>query len=116
MTPRDRRLLRDMLENAAIARDTTDGVDIRLFDETPSLKYTALYALLIVGEAANKISPEVRAQLPDVPWADIIATRHFVAHGYDRVDPAVVIGIAQDDLPALIDALRRFLDAEGPLP
>ena len=113
MTSRDRRLLRDMLENADIAYGSSLA-DPGLFDRTPALKYTTLYALLIVGEAANKVSPETRALLPQVPWAQIVATRHFVAHGYDRVDPEVILGIAQDDLPPLMAALSALLAAEEP--
>lgn len=107
-------MLRDMLRNADIAYGSSLA-EPELFDKTPALKYTVLYALLIVGEA-SKVSSETRALLPEVPWADIVATRHFVAHGYDRVDPEVILGIAQDDLPPLMDALRRLVDTEEPAP
>lgn len=106
--PRDRKLLTDILENANIAFDQ-GGVSEELFDDTPSLKYTALYALLVVGEAAAKLSPETKAAMPSVPWDEIVGTRNFVAHGYDRVDPATILGIIEDDLPPLMDTVRKFL-------
>lgn len=30
----------------------------------------------IIGEAANKVSPELRAAVPTVPWGDIIGMRN----------------------------------------
>lgn len=108
MTPRDRKLLTDILENAQIAH-MQGGVKAELFDATPSLKYTALYSLLIVGEAASKLSAETKAAVPSIPWDEIVGTRNFVAHGYDRVDPGTILGILEDDLPPLIETIRAFL-------
>jgi uncharacterized protein with HEPN domain len=108
MTPRDRRLLTDILQNAHIAH-MQGGVSEQLFDDTPSLKYTALYSLLIFGEAASKLSTETKAAIPSVPWDEIVGTRNFVAHGYDRVDPATILGIIEDDLPPLMETIRTFL-------
>lgn len=113
MTPRDRRLLGDMLKNAVVAMDNSGGVDAAVFDETPPLKYTTPYALLIVGEAASKLSPEVKARLPSTPWDEIVRTRHVIAHGYDKIDPEVILGITADDLPPLVKAIGRLLAAEG---
>ena len=113
MTPRDRRLLRDIVENARIAENSSGGVSPELFDETPALKYTTLYALQIVGEAAGKLSDETKAKLPTIPWEEIVATRHVIVHGYDKVDPTTIISIAQDDLPPLIDAIFQLLRLEG---
>ena len=101
-----------MIENADIAVMNSGGVSPAAFDETPPLKYTTLYAILIVGEAASKVSDDLKMAHPEVAWAEIVATRHFVAHGYDRVDPTTIIEIAQHDMPILIDALRRVLKLE----
>lgn len=113
MTPRDRRLLRDIVENASIATSSSSGVEAELFDKTPALKYTTLYALQIVGEAAGKLSDEIKAKLPHIPWDEIVATRHVIVHGYDKVNPRAIIAIAQDDLPPLVDAILNLLRLEG---
>ena len=112
MTPPERRLIRDMIENAHIAMDSSRDVDAELFDGTPALKYTTLYALQIIGEAASKLSDTLKAAYPGVPWEEIVATRHLIAHGYDKVSPGAIIDIAQADLPPLIDALRLMLSRE----
>ena len=116
MISRDRRLLKDMLKNAFIAENGTLGVSPQLFDETPSLKYVTLYALQIVGEAASKVSKEVKAKMPEVPWDEIVSTRHVIVHGYDGVNPETIFGIVADDRPPLVEAIRRFLASEGETP
>ena len=50
--------------------------------------------LEIIGEAANSLSEEFRAQHPAIPWRDIIGLRVVLAHHYHRVDPGQVWAIA----------------------
>jgi hypothetical protein len=40
--------------------------------------------LEIVGEAAARLSPELRDRHPDVPCRDNIGMRQILAHGYSR--------------------------------
>ena len=46
--------------------------------------------LLIIGEAARRVSEETRRQMPDLPWSGMIAMRNLLIHEYDDVDVAVV--------------------------
>ena len=39
------------------------------------------YLVMTVGEAANRVSPEVRAAHPEIPWVDVIGMRNRLAHG-----------------------------------
>jgi uncharacterized protein with HEPN domain len=65
------------------------------------------------GEQAKLLPPDVLLEMPEVDWRGLKALRDFLAHNY----PAVVIGIIastlDDDLPALVDSVRRFLAADG---
>jgi uncharacterized protein with HEPN domain len=61
--------------------------------------------LEIIGEAANSLSEEYRAQHPAIPWRDIIGLRVVLAHHYHRVDPAQVWAIAATEDPGLAQAL-----------
>lgn len=116
MTPRDAKLLRDILENAGIADDHVHGVRAETFDRTPALKYVVLHAIQIVGKAAGKLSDEAKAMFPTIPWDEVIGTRHVIVHGYDKVDPEIIISIAKDDLAPMMNAIRDALRAEGQFP
>jgi len=39
-------------------------------------------AIEIIGEAACQVSEGTRAELPDIPWEDIVGMRHRLVHAY----------------------------------
>ncbi len=63
--------------------------------------------LLRIGECARFLSNDFKAQLPDVPWPDIVNLRNRVAHSYETLRPEVLWLIASADLPDLADRLRE---------
>ncbi|MGH7277655.1 MAG: HepT-like ribonuclease domain-containing protein [Candidatus Rokuibacteriota bacterium] len=63
----------------------------------------------IVGEAAGRVSKEGRARYPYIPWADAVAARNRMIHGYDTVDYDIVWQILTEEFPALVAALERAL-------
>lgn len=113
MSPRDRSHLEDMLENAHIATNMSVGLSADILRSAIPALYSTLHAIQIVGEAAAKVSSETRSQLPNIPWAEIVATRHVIVHGYRAVDPAIIVTIVEEHPPPPIAEIRRFL-AESP--
>jgi uncharacterized protein with HEPN domain len=65
--------------------------------------------LEIIGEAASKLDPEFRLAHVEVPWRTIINTRNLLIHAYDQVNPAVLGGIVERDIPELALAVERTL-------
>jgi uncharacterized protein with HEPN domain len=76
-------------------------------DRLLNLALTRLLEML--GEAANRVPEEVRAQHPDLPWLQMIAARNRLIHGYDSVDFDIIWAIIKDDLPILIIRLEDIL-------
>src|SRR5438552_17356995 len=62
-----------------------------------------------IGEAANRVTAQGRARYVEIPWHNVINTRHRVIHEYDTVDHDIVCRILTEPLPALIAALERRL-------
>lgn len=63
--------------------------------------------LEIIGEAANSLSEDFRAQHPSIPWGDVIGLRVVLAHHYHRVDPGQVWVIAAAEVPRLVHELQK---------
>lgn len=63
----------------------------------------------IIGEAANRISAELRAAEPAVPWIEIIAMRNRLIHAYSDAEPQVVWETVGRHLPVLAQQLREIL-------
>jgi uncharacterized protein with HEPN domain len=61
-----------------------------------------LHQLLIIGEAAKRLSADFRAAHPEVPWKLIAGTRDKLIHFYEGVDLDEVWKMATADLPQLI--------------
>lgn len=76
---------------------------------TPCSRRRRLHWLEIIGEAANRVSEDVRARHPEVPWRAIIDLRNLLAHGYDYVLLDRVWQVVVADLPPLEDRVRSIL-------
>lgn len=55
------------------------------------------------------MSDEVRAQHPDVPWAEIVAMRNVLVHEYFGVDVEEIWTTVQYDVPRLKPKLAAIL-------
>jgi uncharacterized protein with HEPN domain len=67
----------------------------------------------IVGEAANRLSPELRAATP-TPWKRIIAFRNRLIHAYWGVDLILVWDVIANELaPLKLEAARLLKELKG---
>lgn len=64
----------------------------------------------IVGEAARRISDAMRSSEPDIPWRQIIAQRHILAHEYGEIQHELIWRVATIHVPALAVQIRALLD------
>ncbi len=77
--------------------------------------------LSIIGEAAARVSPELKARHSEVPWARVVAFRNILVHAYFGVDWNVVWLAANKQCPDLrvqVAAIlaSEFADASGQEP
>jgi uncharacterized protein with HEPN domain len=57
--------------------------------------------LEIIGEAAKYIPQDVRDQYINIPWKKMINMRNHVIHEYSGIDPLILWGTIQEDLPGV---------------
>lgn len=97
---RDKDALLDILEQIELIEKHGPRDERRLFEDVV-LQAATLRWIEIIGEAANRVSAELKAAHPEVPWRDVTLMRNVVAHGYDQVRLEIVWRVIQDDLPSL---------------
>ncbi|ODT88403.1 HepT-like ribonuclease domain-containing protein [Phenylobacterium sp. SCN 70-31] len=106
---RDRALVLDMILAAEDALGFVAGFDVKTFAGSKLHQNAAtIRSIEVVGEAAGRLSPECRQAHDDVQWSEIIGMRHRLIHGYDKVSLDLVWQVLQEDLPDLLQALRRI--------
>jgi uncharacterized protein with HEPN domain len=66
------------------------------------------------GEAANRLSPDLRARYDGVSWRRIFGFRNVAVHEYISVEWQVVWQIVEHQLPDLIEYAIGILRAEHP--
>ena len=106
-----------MLQMLEHAREAVEMIRDRARSEVISdrlLQLALAHLVLVVGEAASRVSAPGRERYPEVPWTKAIGTRNFIAHGYDRIDYGVVWDTIGNDFPPIVAALERALRGKAP--
>jgi len=69
--------------------------------------------LIVIGEAAGRLSDDFRAEHPEVPWPKVVSFRNVLVYEYDRVDMETVWNVCESHLPHLLAFCRRCLNEAG---
>lgn len=109
---RDDAYLLDMLIAARRALEFSRGLTWEQFEQSDLHQHAIAKALENIGEAARKVSEETKTAHPTIPWPQIVAMRHRIAHDYFRLDLVRVWEIVQNDVPALISAIEPLIPPE----
>ena len=104
----ERAPLRYMLDCMdAVAEYCRDGRDAFLADRKTVDAVVRNFEVL--GEAAKRISEEMRDRAPAIPWRRIAGFRDVLIHQYEIVDPVEIWTVVERDLPGLRGALLDLL-------
>jgi uncharacterized protein with HEPN domain len=109
---RDGARLKDMLE----ALDSLEGI-IAGTNETDFLSsdvqyYAVAQLLTVVGEAASRVSSELKAKFPAVEWRTIVGFRNVLVHQYFSVLRPMVWQVAACEARTLRGQINHILSAE----
>ncbi len=104
--------LRHMLDHALEAVAMVEVKTRADLDKDRQLNLALVRLLEIIGEAATRIPKEDQAHYSDICWPEIVSLRNRLIHGYDTVDFDILWQIMSQDLPRLIESLRKVLGEE----
>ena len=112
MPPHERELsyLWDMKEAANEIIQFMRGVKFSEFEKNKVLRFAAERQLLVIGEAANHVSPQFRNEHPEISWAKFIKMRNVIAHEYGETLISRVWFDSTESVPELFFTLEKLLD------
>ena len=110
----DKLYLVDIIQAAEDIGRLISGMETETFVQTMSARRATLQAIIEIGEATAKVSPELKGKYPEVRWQDAIAMRNIAVHEYFSVDWRIVWDTAIHDIPHLKQQIQRILNIEFP--
>ncbi len=112
---RDYRIyLEDMLEFSQDVLRYTQGLTLAAWQSDSMRVDASLRKLSLIGEAATRVTDEIRAQAPDIPWRKIVGLRNRLMHAYPATDDSAIWSIVTGDLPPLQAALTALMASLPP--
>jgi uncharacterized protein with HEPN domain len=106
---RDELYLRDIVEAVDHIAAFTGEADFIGFQQSEMMRSAVVQKLAVVGEAASRLSEELRARHPEVPWAQIVAFRNILVHAYFGIDWGEVWRAARRRCPVLRDQVAAII-------
>ena len=85
-----------------------DGLDRSAFTQDQRTIDAVCRNLMIVGEAAKRLSPATKVQISTIEWRKIAGLRDMLAHAYFGIDTEIVWNACTTNIPELTAALRKF--------
>jgi uncharacterized protein with HEPN domain len=108
--------LTDILEATGYIAEFVHQIDLEVFIQSEMTRSAVTQKLIVIGEAAAKISPETRRKYPHIPWPQIAAFRNVLVHAYFGIDWSEVWESATTRCPVLQDQIheiRSELERDG---
>jgi uncharacterized protein with HEPN domain len=109
---RDKVYLWDMLKAAQGVASSLQGLSFAQYATDENLRLATERRIEIIGEAARRISPDLKGAHPEIPWRLIVDQRNVMIHAYDEIETERIWALAQQDIPRLLEQLKKLMPPE----
>jgi len=110
---RDPHYKQDILDAIVRIQKITRGMRYDSFRNNDVVSRAVLYDLIIIGEAAKRLSSLFKKRYIEVPWKNIAGFRDKAVHDYSTMNVAVVWDTITGDLPFLYSELTKNDEPQG---
>ena len=112
--PSEELYLQDIINSTDDVARFLKGVTEKEFLKNDILQNAVLMKLVVIGEAANRVSEDLRKRHPEIEWRPIIGFRNIAVHAYFSLKWEVVWETTLSDLPVLREQICKILQTEFP--
>ncbi|HTE81460.1 MAG TPA: HepT-like ribonuclease domain-containing protein [Reyranella sp.] len=97
------------LDNIERIRGWTDGMTIEAYQADTMLRDATERCLERISEASRRLSDDVKAGQPQIPWRKVADIGNVLRHEYHDVADTEVWRIVVDDLSELQEAIKALM-------
>lgn len=108
-TLNDCRYLQDIVKSIRRIEQYLKDVDKKSFKASHQLQDAVVKRLEVIGEAAGKISEEIKAKYPETLWKSMYGMRNVLIHDYDSISLDIVWDTVVDNLPLTKKQIERII-------
>ena len=87
------------------------AVDYSVYENSEEKQAAVARYFEILGEAANKISDDLKKQHPNIPWRVATCLRNILIHDYVKVDYSELWKTAKEDIPSMLPELQSIFSS-----
>ncbi len=109
---RDLQFLLDMLQSAELIMTYTAQCSKDAFIDNVQLQDSVIRRLLVIAEAARRVSEVTRQTLPNISWQEINGMRNRLVHEYDDINLNIIWDVVQFEIRPLIEKLKLQIPPE----
>lgn len=109
---RDLQFPLDMLQSAELIMTYTNQCAKAEFVANVQLQDSVIRRLMVIAEAARRVSETTRQTLPNISWREINGMRNRLVHEYDDVNLNIVWDVVEFEIPSLIEELQLQIPPE----
>jgi uncharacterized protein with HEPN domain len=107
---RDAQRITHMLGFVRRSLQILDGVDREQYLSSLGLQEQLELNMIHLGEAAARISEDIRESHLDIPWHEMVGMRNVLTHEYFRIKPIILFDTVMSEFERLEQNLDRLQD------
>jgi uncharacterized protein with HEPN domain len=108
MEARQAAFLLDILHSAEAIQRYVEGYSREDFLGDPKTQDAVLRRLLVIGEAATRLTADTAARFEELPFRKMAGLRNRVVHDYGQIDLEIVWATVMHHLPQVRKDLHAF--------
>ncbi len=102
-----------MLQSAELIIQYTAEYSKDDFIDNIQLQDSVIRRLLVIAEAARRVSETTRQNLSNISWREINGMRNRLVHEYDDINLNIIWDVIQQEIPSLIRELKLKVPPEN---
>ena len=101
--------LTDIVEAIERVRLVLGEMPLEAFEADWEKQWLVERGVEIISEASRRLTDELKARHPDIPWKKVAGIGNLLRHNYETVAPAIMWKLAREDLFDLERVCREEL-------